>query len=71
MQARGKIFWTFQSSIPGKKQAYKLELPKKWRIHDIFHVLLLEQDTIRKGIIAKTRHYKQEASENIHRARQG
>ena len=31
------------------KQAYKIELPKKWRIHDVFHVLLLEQDTTRKG----------------------
>ncbi len=30
------------------KQAYKIELPKKWRIHDVFHVLLLEQDTTRK-----------------------
>ena len=24
------------------KQAYKLELTKKWRIHDVFHVSLLE-----------------------------
>ena len=24
------------------KQAYKLKLPKKWRIYDIFHMLLLE-----------------------------
>ena len=31
------------------KPAYKLELPKKWRIHDVFHVSLLEQDTTRKG----------------------
>ena len=30
------------------KQAYKLELPKKWRIHDVFHVSLLEQNTIKK-----------------------
>ena len=30
------------------KQVYKLELPKKWRIHDVFHVSLLEQDTTRK-----------------------
>ena len=34
---------------PVGKQAYKLELPKKWRIHDVFHVSLLEQDTTRKG----------------------
>ena len=31
------------------KQAYKLELPKKWKIHDVFYVSLLEQDTTRKG----------------------
>ena len=34
---------------PVEKQAYKLELLKKWRIHDIFHVSLLEQDNTRKG----------------------
>ena len=27
---------------------YKLELPKKWRIHDVFYVSLLEKDTTRK-----------------------
>ena len=26
------------------KQAYKLKLPKKWRIHNIFHISLLEQN---------------------------
>ena len=26
-----------------------LKLPRKWKIHDIFHVLLLKQDTTRKG----------------------
>ena len=31
------------------KQAYKLKLPKKWRIHDVFHMFLLEQKTIMKG----------------------
>ncbi len=34
---------------PVEKQAYKLELPKKWRIYDVFHVSLLEQDTTKKG----------------------
>ena len=28
-----------------------LELPKKWRIHDVFHISLLEQDTTKKGQI--------------------
>ena len=39
------------------KQAYKLELAKKWRIYNIFYMSLLEQDITRKeqvdGIITK------------------
>ena len=34
---------------PVGKQAYKLELPKNWRVHNVFHVSLLEQNTNRKG----------------------
>ena len=44
-----KFFGPFQVLHPVGKQAYKLELPKKWRIHDVFHVSLLEQDTTKKG----------------------
>ena len=33
---------------PVGKQAYKLELSKKWRIHNVFHMSLLEKDTTRK-----------------------
>ena len=44
-----KFFGPFRVLHPIGKQAYKLELPKKWRIHDVFHVSLLEQDTTRKG----------------------
>ena len=29
-------------------QAYKLKLPKQWRIYNIFYVSLLEQDTTKK-----------------------
>ena len=44
-----KFFGPFQVLHPVGKQVYKLELPRKWRIHDVFHVSLLEQDTTRKG----------------------
>ena len=43
-----KFFGPFQVLHPVGKQAYKLKLPKRWRIHDVFHVSLLEQDTTRK-----------------------
>ncbi len=44
-----KFFSPFRVLHPVGKQTYKLELPKRWRIHDVFHVSLLEQDTTRKG----------------------
>ena len=44
-----KFFGPFRVLHPVGKQTYKLELPKKWRIHNVFHVSLLEQDTTRKG----------------------
>ena len=44
-----KFFGPFRVLYLVGKQAYKLELTKKWRIHDVFHVSLLEHDTIRKG----------------------
>ena len=37
-----KFFEPFRVLHPIKKQAYKLELPKKGRIHDVFYVSLLE-----------------------------
>ena len=44
-----KFFGPFRVLHLVGKQVYKLELSKKWRIHDVFHVSLLEQDTTRKG----------------------
>ena len=44
-----KFFGPFRVLHPVGKQAYKLELSRKWRIHDVFHVSMLEQDTTRKG----------------------
>ena len=44
-----KFFNPFQILHPVGKQAYKLKLPKKWRIYKVFHVSLLKQDTTKKG----------------------
>ena len=44
-----KFLGFFQVLHPVGKQVYKLELPKKWRIHDVFHISLLEQNTTKKG----------------------
>ena len=40
-----KFFEPFRVLYPVEKQVYKLELPRKWKIHNVFHVSLLEQDT--------------------------
>ena len=40
------LFWVLH--LVGK-QAYKLELSKKWRIHNVFYVSLLEQNIMKKG----------------------
>ena len=46
-----KFFGPFQILYLVGKQAYKLDLPTKWKIHDVFYISLLEQDTTRKGRI--------------------
>ena len=43
-----KFFGLFRVLHPVGKQAYKLKLSRNWKIHDVFYVLLLEQDIIRK-----------------------
>ncbi len=37
-----KFFRPFRVLHPVGKQAYKLELLKKWKIHDVFHMSLLK-----------------------------
>ena len=43
-----KFLSPFQMLHPVDKQVYKLKLPKKWRIHNVLHVSLLEQDITKK-----------------------
>lgn len=40
---------------PISKQAYKIELPKKRRIYDVFYISLLEQDITKREQMDKTR----------------
>ncbi len=49
-----KFFGPFRVLHAVGKQAYKLKLPTKWKIHDVFHVSLLEQDIPRKRRVDKT-----------------
>lgn len=46
-----RLFWVLHLV---DKQAYKLKLPKKWKIYDVFHVSLLEQDTTKKEWVNST-----------------
>ena len=48
-----KFFGPFQMLHQIGKQAYKLELPKKWRIYNVFHMSLLEQDITKKERVEK------------------
>ena len=59
-----KFFGPFRVLHPVGKQAYKLELSKKWRIHDVFHVSLLEQDTTRKERVGDDNAEEQDAGDN-------
>ena len=44
-----KFFEPFKVLHPVEKQVYKLEISQNWKIHDVFHILLLEQETTMKG----------------------
>ena len=50
---KAKFFGPFQILHLVGKQAYKLKLLKRWRMHNIFHVSLLEQDKSRKQRVDK------------------
>ena len=48
-----KFFRSFKVLYPVGKQAYKLELLQKLKIHNVFYVSLLKQDTTRRGWLDK------------------
>ena len=48
-----RFFKPFQVLHPVGKQAYKLKLPKKWRVHDVFYISLLEQDITKKRRVSE------------------
>ena len=50
---KAKFFRPFQVLHPVGKQVYKLKLPKKWRIYNVFYMSLLEQNTTRKERVDK------------------
>ncbi len=50
---KSKFFGPFQVLHTVGKQAYKLELSTNWKIYDVFHVSLLEQDITRKRQVDK------------------
>ena len=50
---QSKFFGLFWVLHPVRKQVYKLEIPKKERMHDVFHISLLEQDITRKVQVDK------------------
>ena len=46
------------------KQAYKIEFLKKWKIHNVFHVSLLKQNTTRKRWVDKNNVTKLDTGDN-------
>ena len=48
-----KFFRPFHVLNPVGKQAYKFKLTKKWRIHNMFHMSLLEQNITKRERVEK------------------
>ena len=62
---KAKFFSLFWMLHPVNKHAYKLKFFKKWRIYNVFHILLLEQDITKKGQVNdKQLDFEFEASNN-------
>ena len=50
---KAKFFRPSRILHPVSKQAYKLKLPKQWRIYNVFYILLLKQNTTKKEQVDK------------------
>ena len=50
---KAKFFGPFWVLNLINKQAYKLELPKKWRVHNVLYMSLLEQNTNRERQVSE------------------
>ena len=62
---KAKFFEPLWVLHPVRKQAYKLKFLRKWKIHDVFHVSLLEQDITKKGRVdEEVRQIEFDASDN-------
>ena len=60
-----KFFRSFQVLHLIENPAYKLKLPKKWTIHNVFYISLLEYDITKKKQVDKiTTQLKFEADDN-------
>lgn len=57
---KAKFFRPFQVFYPMSKQIYKLELPARQKIDNVFHVLLLQQDITRKRQVNKLLEFESE-----------
>ena len=53
LKLKAKFFEPFRVLHSVRKQAYKLELFRKWKIYDVFYVSPLEQNTTRRGQVEK------------------
>ncbi len=50
---KSMFFVPFQVLHIVEKQTYKLELPTKWKIYNVFQVSLIEQNITKKGRVNK------------------
>lgn len=65
LEVKVQVFQVFQSGIVYREANYKFELLRKWKIYDVFHILLLEQDIIKKKLADKKLEIELKVGNNI------